>query len=79
MRLYDQVTERSGFVDKEWIPDVFIQNLLRQHETAIMSAVALHRAALRNPPKSAEEYLETLLVQGLAETVALLRQYLEKI
>jgi hypothetical protein len=60
-------------------PDVFIRNLLRLHETAMIAAVALHRAALRNPPKSAEEYLETLLVQGLPETVALLRQHQERL
>jgi hypothetical protein len=60
-------------------PDVFIRNLLRQHEAAIIAAVARHRAALRNPPKSPEEYLETLLIQGLPETVALLRQHQEKI
>ncbi len=60
-------------------PDVFIRNLLRQHEAAMIGAVALHRAALRNPPKSVEEYLETLLIQDLPETVALLRQHQEKI
>jgi predicted nucleic acid-binding protein len=60
-------------------PDVFIGNLLRQHETAVISAVALHRAALRTPPKSAEEYLETLMIQGLPETVALLHRNPERI
>jgi hypothetical protein len=45
----------------------------------MIGAVALHRAALRNPPKSVEEYLETLLIQDLPETVALLRQHQEKI
>lgn len=60
-------------------PDVFIRNLLRQHEEAMVVAVALHRAALRNPPKSPEEYLDTLLLQGLSETVALLRQSRERI
>jgi predicted nucleic acid-binding protein len=54
-------------------PDMFIGNLLRQHEAAMISAVRLHRAALRNPPKSSEEYLETLLIQGLPTTVNLLR------
>jgi predicted nucleic acid-binding protein len=60
-------------------PHVFIRNLPRQHEAVMIGAVALHRAALRNPPKSAEEYLQTLLVQDLPETVALLRQHQEKI
>lgn len=60
-------------------PDMFIRNLLRQHEATMVAAVARHRAALRNPPKSAEAYLETLLIQDLPETVALLRQNQEKI
>jgi hypothetical protein len=45
----------------------------------MIAAVALHRAALRNSPKSAAEYLETVLVQDLPETVALKRQRQEKI
>ena len=60
-------------------PDVFICNLLQQHEATTLAAVARHRAALRNPPRSAEEYLKTLLIQGLPETVALLRQNEAKI
>jgi len=60
-------------------PDVFISNLLRRHEAAMIAAVALHRAALHNPPKSPEDYLETLSFQSLPETVALLRQNREKI
>jgi hypothetical protein len=52
---------------------------LRQHEATIIAAVARHRAALRSPPKSADDYLETLLVQELPETVALLHRYREKI
>jgi predicted nucleic acid-binding protein len=60
-------------------PDVFIRNLLRQHEAAMIAAVARHRAALRSPPKSVDDYLETLLIQELPETVAILRQHREKI
>jgi predicted nucleic acid-binding protein len=60
-------------------PDTFIGTLLRQHEATIIAAVARHRAALRNPPKSADDYLETLLVQELPETVALLHRHREKI
>jgi len=60
-------------------PDVFISNLLKRHPKAMIIAVATHRASLRNPPKSPEDYLETLITQGLPETVALLRKHLGRI
>jgi hypothetical protein len=60
-------------------PDVFICNLLRQHEAAMIAAVALHRAALRNPPQSHEDYLATPFIHGLPQTVDILRHHMEKI
>ena len=62
-------------------PDEFIRNLLSLDEGAgaALESVARHRASLRYPPKSPDEYLDTLAVQGLAETVALLRSHSERI
>jgi predicted nucleic acid-binding protein len=60
-------------------PDTFISTLLRQHETTVTAAMARHRAALRNPPKSADDYLQTLIAQDLPQTVALLRGHREEI
>jgi predicted nucleic acid-binding protein len=60
-------------------PDTFVNTLLRQHEAVVITAVARHRAALRNPPKSADDYLQTLAAQELRETVALLRGHREEI
>ena len=34
-----------------------------------------HRRSLKNPPKTADEYLNTLLKQGLTQTVGLLREW----
>lgn len=56
-------------------PDVFIRNLLGLHQEAALRAVVEHRASLRTPPKSVDDYLETLLVQELPETVAFLRHH----
>ncbi len=56
-------------------PDVFIRNLLGLHEGAALRAVVGHRASLRTPPKGVDDYLETLLVQELPETVAFLRHH----
>jgi hypothetical protein len=37
------------------------------------------RVGLKNPPKTVEEYLESLERQGLAQTVSVLRQFAELI
>jgi predicted nucleic acid-binding protein len=55
-------------------PDAFVRSLLDLDEAAVLAAVAGHRAGLQNPPKSVEEYLDTLVTQELPETVAFLRQ-----
>lgn len=54
-------------------PDVFVRSLLDLNEAATLAAVARHRASLRHPPKSVDEYFETLLAQELPETVRVLR------
>ena len=56
-------------------PDEFIAHLIDLNPMQVLAAVARHRASLKNPPKTQEEYLDTLLQQGLPETVAQLRQW----
>lgn len=56
-------------------PDDFIFDLFDSHPALVCQAVANHRRSLRNPPKSTEEYLDTLLKQGLTQTVNVLRQW----
>ena len=60
-------------------PDAFIVSQLDLAPNAVLTAVKQHRARLRNPPKSAEEYLGCLGEQGLTQTVSELRQSLELI
>ncbi|SBT04146.1 conserved hypothetical protein [Candidatus Accumulibacter aalborgensis] len=56
-------------------PDDFIFDLLEQHPASVCEAAATHRRSLKNPPKTADEYLDTLLKQGLTQTVGLLREW----
>lgn len=56
-------------------PDEFIAHLIDLNPARVLEAVAKHRASLKNPPKTQDEYLDTLLQQGLPETVALLRKW----
>ena len=54
-------------------PDVFIRHVLGLDNGAV-GAVRACRARLINPPRSVDDYLDTLLRQGLPETVILLRR-----
>ena len=56
-------------------PDDFIVDLLDLHPAGVLEAAANHRRSLRSPPKSANEYLDTLLAQGLTQSVAVMRQW----
>lgn len=57
-------------------PDEFIAHLIDLNPARVLEAVVRHRAGLKNPPKTREEYLDTLLKQGLPETVVQLRQWM---
>ena len=56
-------------------PGDFIFDLLDLHPAQVCEAAANHRRSLKNPPKTADEYLDTLLKQGLTQTVGLLREW----
>ncbi|NWK78951.1 PIN domain-containing protein [Aquitalea sp. LB_tupeE] len=56
-------------------PDEFIMHLIDLNPASVLEAVRACRASLKNPPKSPDKYLETLLQQGLPETVAWLSRY----
>ena len=56
-------------------PDDFIFDLLDLHAARVCEAAANHRRSLKNPPKTTDEYLDTLLKQGLTQTVGQLREW----
>ncbi|MFT3799623.1 MAG: hypothetical protein QM766_00250 [Burkholderiaceae bacterium] len=57
-------------------PDDFIVELLDLHPATVLEAAANHRRSLKNPPQTADEYLDTLLTQGLTQSVARMRQWI---
>jgi predicted nucleic acid-binding protein len=58
-------------------PDDFLLELLNDAPGLVCAAVKRQREGLRNPPKTAEELLATLEVQGLTQTVARLRPFVD--
>jgi hypothetical protein len=54
-------------------PDEFITRLWDEHSDAVLHAMRLHRASLKNPPKSAAEYLATLEQCQLPDMAARIR------
>lgn len=56
-------------------PDEFIAHQFDLNPACVLEAAAKQRRSLRNPPRSVDEYLETLLNQGLVETVKEFRKW----
>jgi hypothetical protein len=54
-------------------PDTFIVHLIDLNPGRALNFVTRCWRNLKNPPKTVEEYLDTLLIQGLPETVAVLQ------
>jgi hypothetical protein len=54
-------------------PDEFIRHLLDLNSAMVCQAAEKHRRTLKKPPKTTEEYLDTLLRQGLSQTALNLR------
>ena len=55
-------------------PDEFLAHVIDLAPQAVSHAARTCRARLKNPPKTIDEYLETLAAQRLPQTVAFLRQ-----
>lgn len=56
-------------------PDDFISFLIESKPLEVLEAASLHRANLKSPPKTVDEYLESLRRQGLRKTVAFLEEH----
>lgn len=56
-------------------PDDFLMHLTDLSYTQFCSAFKLTRERLKKPPKSKDEYLETLYKQGLTKTVFFLKEH----
>ncbi len=55
-------------------PDTFISDLIDLKPTRVLAAAEIHRKRLKQPPRSVDEYLETLLKQELSISVCMLRE-----
>ena len=60
-------------------PDIFVRHILDLDKPLALAAIRDHRASLKKPSFSSEDYLALLLRQGLAETVTFLRPWSELI
>lgn len=58
-------------------PDEFVRNLIDLAPASVCEAVKTHRSSLKKPPKTIDEYLETLTRQSLPQTVSALREFAE--
>jgi predicted nucleic acid-binding protein len=66
----DQVLGRFNI--EAQLPDDFVLSLLDISEDLVLEAARNHRASLRHPSKTVEEYLSELDAQGLTKTVTIL-------
>ena len=60
-------------------PDELVSRLWAEQPDSVLEAARLQRAGLRNPPRSAAEYLETLKGCKLHMTAALLEPHADQI
>lgn len=67
----------AGFGIEAVHPDTFLEQQFELNEGLVLRTVHRHRASLRKPPRSAEEYLDTLAACGLIVTADRLREFIE--
>ncbi len=72
-------TVLSGYGIEAQHPDEFVTNLIGLDASTVYAAAKKQRARLKNPPKTAEDFLATLEKLSLAQTVAHLRKAVELI
>jgi len=60
-------------------PDEFVLHLFDLAPGAVLAAAAEHRGALKNPPKTATEYLDALERQQLTQSAFALREFISQI
>jgi hypothetical protein len=65
----------DGFGIEAVHPDRFVAQQMDLHEGAVIAAAKQQRAALRNPPVAASDFLDILAAQGLVVTADRLRAF----
>ena len=64
---------------KTLTPDEFLVRLIDEDAEDVLATIKRQRERLKNPPKTVDEHLATLEKQGLAKTVAILREHRDAI
>ncbi|MGM0692755.1 MAG: PIN domain-containing protein [Pseudomonadota bacterium] len=67
----------AGFGIEAVHPDTFLEQQFELNEGLVLRTAHRHRASLRRPPRSAEEYLDTLAACGLIVTADRLREFID--
>lgn len=57
----------------------FVSQLIDLKKAAVCQAAQKHRSTLKNPPKTPDEYLDTLNRQGLPQSATTLRSLCDEI
>jgi predicted nucleic acid-binding protein len=63
-----EILDRYGILAQH--PDQFLLSLMNQDSQQVFRSIEIARNRLKNPPKTFDEYLETLRAQGLVESAA---------
>ncbi len=56
-------------------PDLFLERIFLNNQPRFLLGIQKHRASLKNPPKTEEEYLASLRAQGLRRTASRLEAH----
>lgn len=73
------ITVIEGYGIEVRTPDQLVCALLDASATEVLAAMRQHRESLKSPPKSPAEYLETLALQGLKQSVERLRDEMSRL
>ncbi len=55
-------------------PDDFVAFLIESDPRVVLEAMSLHRANLRNPPKTADEFVDSIQQHRMPKTAEFLRK-----
>jgi hypothetical protein len=63
-----EILDRYGILAQH--PDQFLLSLINRDPQQVLRSIEIARNRLKNPPKTFDEYLDTLRTQGLVEVAA---------
>lgn len=58
-------------------PDIFLDVLMDENHEPFIQTMRIHRAALKNPTKDIQAYIDTLIANGLTEIARRIEEYRE--